>query len=34
MKRIGGDVAEKLDYGPGVLAEARHVREKWTCAMR
>jgi transposase len=32
MKRIGEDVAEKLDYQPGVFAVERHVRGKWACA--
>jgi len=32
MKRIGEDVAEKLDYTPGVLTVHRHVRGKWACA--
>jgi transposase len=32
MKRIGEDVAEKLDYVPGVFSVERHVRGKWTCA--
>ena len=32
MKRIGEDVAEKLDYVPGVFTVQRHVRGKWTCA--
>jgi transposase len=31
MKRIGEDVAEKLDYVPGVFAVERHVRGKWVC---
>ena len=29
MKRIGEDVAEKLDYQPGVFTVERHVRGKW-----
>jgi hypothetical protein len=29
MKRIGEDVAEKLDYQPGVFPEERHIRGKW-----
>jgi transposase len=32
MKRIGQDVAEKLDYQPGVFTVERHVRGKWACA--
>ena len=32
MKRIGEDVAEKLDYEPGVFTVERHIRGKWTCA--
>lgn len=32
MKRIGEDVAEKLDYEPGVFTVERHVRGKWACA--
>jgi transposase len=32
MKRIGEDVAEKLDYQPGVFSVDRHVRGKWACA--
>ena len=32
MKRIGEDVAEKLDYVPGVFSVERHVRGKWVCA--
>ena len=32
MKRIGEDVAEKLDYTPGVFTVERHIRGKWTCA--
>jgi transposase len=32
MKRIGQDVAEKLDYQPGVFSVERHVRGKWVCA--
>ncbi len=31
MKRIGEDVAEKLDYVPGVFTVERHVRGKWVC---
>src|SRR6185312_7034293 len=30
MKRIGQDVAEKLDYVPGVFTVERHVRGKWS----
>ena len=32
LKRIGQDVAEKLDYVPGVFTVERHVRGKWVCA--
>ncbi len=32
MKRIGQDVAERLDYEPGVFTVERHVRGKWACA--
>lgn len=32
MKRIGEDVAEKLDYVPGVFTVEQHVRGKWVCA--
>ncbi len=32
MKRIGEDIAEKLDYVPGVFTVERHVRGKWVCA--
>ena len=32
MKRVGQDVAEKLDYVPGVFSVERHVRGKWACA--
>lgn len=32
MQRIGEDVAEKLDYRPGVFSVERHVRGKWACA--
>lgn len=31
MKRIGEDVAEKLDYQPGVFTVQRHIRGKWAC---
>ena len=31
MQRIGEDVAEKLDYQPGVFTVERHVRGKWAC---
>jgi len=31
MKRIGEDVAEKLDYVPGVFTVERHIRGKWAC---
>jgi transposase len=29
MKRIGQDVAERLDYEPGTFTVERHVRGKW-----
>jgi len=32
MVRIGEDVAEKLDYVPGVFTVERHIRGKWACA--
>ena len=32
MRRIGEDIAEKLDYLPGVFTVERHVRGKWVCA--
>jgi transposase len=32
MRRIGEDVAEKLDYEPGVFTVERHIRGKWVCA--
>lgn len=32
MLRIGEDIAEKLDYVPGVFTVERHVRGKWACA--
>jgi len=32
MKRIGEDIAEKLDYEPGVFSVERHIRGKWACA--
>jgi transposase len=31
MKRISEDIAEKLDYVPGVFTVERHVRGKWVC---
>ncbi len=31
MKRIGEDVAEKLDYTPGLITVERHIRGKWVC---
>ena len=31
LRRIGEDVAEKLDYQPGVFTVERHVRGKWVC---
>jgi transposase len=32
MKRMGQDVAEKLDYQPGVFTVERHIRGKWVCS--
>lgn len=32
MLRVGEDVAEKLDYVPGVFTVERHIRGKWACA--
>ncbi|SFU99139.1 Transposase, partial [Paenacidovorax caeni] len=32
LKRIGEDVAEKLDYVSGVFTVERHIRGKWACA--
>lgn len=32
MRRIGEDVAEKLDYTPGVFTVERHIRGKWACS--
>ena len=32
LQRIGEDVAEKLDYEPGVFTVEHHVRGKWVCA--
>jgi transposase len=32
LERIGEDVAEKLDYAPGLFTVERHVRGKWVCA--
>ncbi len=31
LKRIGEDVAEKLDYAPGLFTVERHIRGKWVC---
>ena len=31
LKRIGEDVAEKLDYLPGTFTVERHIRGKWVC---
>ena len=31
LQRIGQDVAEKLDYRPGVFTVQRHIRGKWVC---
>ena len=32
LKRIGEEIAEKLDYAPGVFSVERHVRGKWVCS--
>jgi transposase len=32
LTRIGQDVAEKLNYQPGVFTVERHIRGKWVCA--
>jgi transposase len=32
MKRIGQDMAEKLEYRPGVFSVERHIRGKWVCS--
>jgi transposase len=32
LKRIGEDVAEKLNYTPGVFTVEQHIRGKWACA--
>jgi transposase len=32
LKRIGEDIAEKLDYVPGGFTVERHIRGKWVCA--
>ena len=34
LRRIGEDVAEKLDYQPGVFTVERHIRGKWVCRCR
>ena len=31
LRRIGEDVAEKLDYTPGSFTVERHIRGKWVC---
>jgi len=31
LQRVGEDVAEKLDYTPGIFTVQRHVRGKWAC---
>lgn len=31
LQRIGEDVAEKLDYTPGLFSVERHIRGKWVC---
>lgn len=32
LQRIGEEVAEKLDYTPGIFTVERHIRGKWVCA--
>jgi transposase len=32
LRRIGEDIAEKLDYSPGIFSVERHIRGKWVCA--
>lgn len=32
LRRIGEDVAERLDYRPGIFTVERHIRGKWVCA--
>ncbi len=32
IKRIGEDLAEKLDYTPGIFTVERYIRGKWACA--
>ena len=32
LKRVGQDLAEKLDYTPGVFTVEQHIRGKWACA--
>jgi transposase len=31
LRRVGEDVAEKLDYTPGSFTVERHIRGKWVC---
>lgn len=31
LRRIGEDIAEKLDYAPGIFTVERHIRGKWVC---
>ena len=31
VQRVGKDVAEKLDFQPGVCTVERHIRSKWVC---
>ena len=31
LRRVGEDVAEKLDYTPGTFTVERHIRGKWVC---
>ncbi|MFM9428573.1 transposase, partial [Variovorax sp. GrIS 2.14] len=31
LQRIGQDMAERLDYVPGVFTVERHIRGKWAC---
>ena len=32
LRRIGEEVAEKLDYTPGTFTVERHIRGKWVCS--
>ena len=33
LQRIGQDMAERLDYVPGVFTVERHIRGEWACAI-